>query len=199
MGGTMEINVPEKIRGLIFDCDGTLVDSMPLHAKAWEYAITNAGGKWDFDFIFSKKGMMDKDIVRLYNEHFAASLDPEEIAMSKHKFFREHNKEVKPIEPVMDVVKRYHKILPLAVASGSRKEDVHFQLDRLQIKDLFDVILTADDNIKPKPAPDIFIEAAKRINVPPGLCQVFEDGDLGLKAARTAGMLATDVRTTDNI
>jgi HAD superfamily hydrolase (TIGR01509 family) len=82
----------------------------------------------------------------------------------------------------------------MAVASGSRKEDVHFQLDRLQIRDFFNVILTADDNIKPKPAPDIFLEAAKRMNVQPELCQVFEDGDLGLKAAKNAGMLATDIR-----
>jgi HAD superfamily hydrolase (TIGR01509 family) len=190
----MKISVPENIKGLIFDCDGTLVDSMPLHAKAWEHAITSAGAVWDFDFIFSKRGMMDRDIVRLYNERFSTSLDYDSVAESKHAYFRKYNTHVKPVPHVIDIAKRYHKVLPMAVASGSRKEDVHYQLDQLNIKGLFDTILTADDKIKPKPAPDIFLEAAKRINVPPEFCQVFEDGDLGLKAALTAGMHATDIR-----
>jgi HAD superfamily hydrolase (TIGR01509 family) len=194
----MKIDVPENIRGLIFDCDGTLVDSMPLHAKAWEHAITTAGGIWDFDFIFSKRGMMDRDIVRLYNERFNTSLDYDEIAESKHAYFREHNTQVKPVPHVVEIAWRYHKKLPMAVASGSRKQDVFFQLDSLKIRELFDVILTADDGIRPKPAPDIFLEAAKRINIPPEFCQVFEDGDLGLKAALTAGMHATDIRYTAN-
>jgi beta-phosphoglucomutase-like phosphatase (HAD superfamily) len=191
------LEVPSHIRGLIFDCDGTLVDSMPLHMKAWEHAILKAGAVWDYDFFFSKKGMEEKEIVDLYNREFSMALDRIATVHAKHAFFREHPSEFKPIMSVVDVAWRYKDKIPMAVASGSTRQNVHLELETIGIKHLFDAILTADDNIKPKPAPDIFLEAARRIGVSPHLCQVFEDGELGLGAARRAGMLATDVRGID--
>jgi len=95
---------------------------------------------------------------------------------------------------VVEVVRKYHGALPMAVASGGTRRNIGLQLETLQLKKYFEVILSADDDIKPKPAPDIFLEAARRLGVEPEHCQVFEDGDLGLDAARTAGMLATDIR-----
>ncbi len=188
------IEVPPYIKGLIFDCDGTLVDSMPLHMKAWEYVIISRGGRWDHDFIFSKKGMPEEKIVSLYNTHYSTTFDPVETVKDKHRFFREHASEFRPIAHVLDVALRYRNILPMAVASGGVRENVELELDALQIKEYFHAIVTADDDVRPKPSPDIFLEAARRIGVGPAYCQVFEDGDLGLEAARTAGMLATDVR-----
>jgi HAD superfamily hydrolase (TIGR01509 family) len=189
-----EIEVPEYVRGLIFDCDGTLVDSMPLHMKAWEHAITSRGEAWDYPFFFSKKGTPEERIVVLYNEHFKMNLDPKDTVKTKHEFFRSHISEFKPIPHVIAVVKKYRGKLPMAVASGGVRDIVNLELDALGIKDLFETILTADDKIRPKPAPDIFLEAARRIGIEPAYCQAFEDGDLGLEAARTAGMLATDIR-----
>jgi beta-phosphoglucomutase-like phosphatase (HAD superfamily) len=93
-----------------------------------------------------------------------------------------------------NVVLKYHDILPMAIASGGVRENVDLELDALNIKKYFQAVVTADDDIRPKPAPDIFLEAARRIGVAPEYCQVFEDGDLGLEAARIAGMLPTDVR-----
>lgn len=189
------IEVPEYIKGLIFDCDGTLVDSMPLHMKAWEYAITTAGGTWNYDFIFSKKGMQGKDILALYNDTFGVHLDIETTARLKQEYFHNHCVEIKPIETVVDVVRRYASRLPMAVASGGSQENVLLSLELTGIRHYFDVIITAGDKaVLPKPSPDIFLEAAKRINVDPKYCQVFEDGDIGLEAARKAGMLATDIR-----
>ena len=188
------IEVPPFIKGLVFDCDGTLVDSMPLHMKAWEHVITSRGGLWDFDFFFSKKGMPEEKIVDLYNMHFSRAFDPVETVKDKHGFFRAHASEFKPIAHVLDVVLRYRGLLPMAVASGGVRENVDLELEALQIKDLFQAIVTADDDVRPKPSPDIFLEAARRIGVAAELCQVFEDGDLGLEAARIAGMLPTDVR-----
>lgn len=188
------IEVPPFIKGLIFDCDGTLVDSMPLHMKAWEHVITSRGGLWDFDFFFSKKGMPEETIVDLYNAHFSRAFDPVETVKDKHRFFRAHASEFKPIAHVLDVVLRYRGLLPMAVASGGVRENVDLELEALQIKDLFQAIVTADDDVRPKPSPDIFLEAARRIGVAAEFCQVFEDGDLGLEAARIAGMLPTDVR-----
>ncbi len=188
------IDVPEFIKGLIFDCDGTLVDSMPFHMKAWEHVITSAGGPWDFEFFFSKKGMPEAEIVALFNSHYARSLDPGGIVKAKHEYFRAHASDFKPVPHVLDVVLRYRGILPMAVVSGGVREIVGLELEALHIKECFITILTADDDIRPKPAPDIFLEAARRIGVAPEQCQVFEDGDLGLRAARLAGMLATDIR-----
>jgi beta-phosphoglucomutase-like phosphatase (HAD superfamily) len=191
------IGVPSHIRGLIFDCDGTLVDSMPLHMKAWEHAIVKAGAVWDYDFFFSKKGMEEREIVDLYNREFSMALDRVATVHSKHLFFRGHSSEFKPIKNVVDIVWRYKDKLPMAVASGSTRQNVLMELETIGIKQLFSTILTADDDIKPKPAPDIFLEAARRIEIAPHLCQVFEDGELGLDAARRAGMLPTDVRGVD--
>ena len=190
------IVVPQYIGGLIFDCDGTLVDSMPLHMSAWEHTITSHGGKWEPEFFAAKKGMPEERIVGLYNRHYGVSFDPGETVRAKHAFFRAHPGGFKPIPHVIDVVRRYRGILPMAVASGGVRDNVDLELRALGIQDCFQAIVTADDDIRPKPSPEIFLEAARQIGVAPELCQVFEDGDLGLEAARKAGMLATDVRLT---
>jgi HAD superfamily hydrolase (TIGR01509 family) len=189
-----KIEVPEYIKGLIFDCDGTLIDSMPLHMKAWERVITERGGVWDYQFFFSKKGTPEERLVDLYNRHCGKDLDPAETVRAKHEFFRTFTSELKPIPHVLEIVDRCRGKLPMAVASGGVREIVNLELDALKIRDLFEAVLTADDRIKPKPAPDIFLEAARRLGIEPACCQVFEDGDLGLEAARVAGMLPTDVR-----
>jgi HAD superfamily hydrolase (TIGR01509 family) len=189
-----EIETPEYIRGLIFDCDGTLVDSMPMHMKGWEHVITMQGGAWDFEFFFSRKGTPEERLVVLYNEHFGATLNPQETVISKHKFCKNYTVELKPIPEVVDVVERFRGKMPMAVASGGVWEIVSLELEAIGIKDSFKAILTADDHLQPKPAPDIFLEAARRLEIAPAHCQVFEDGDLGLEAARLAGMLATDIR-----
>ena len=188
------IEVPEYIKGLIFDCDGTLVDSMPLHWEAWRKAIEVKGENWDPDFFSFTKGMPEESIVSLYNEKFGRDLDPVDTVRIKHDFFRSQSGRLKAIQEVLDVVERYRNSLPMAVASGGARENVMLELEILGIRECFQVILTADDDVRPKPAPDIFLEAAKGLKVSPEHCQVFEDGDLGLQAARSAGMLATDVR-----
>ena len=188
------IKVPEFIKGLIFDCDGTLVDSMPLHMKAWEHAITAIGGTWAPEFFSSRRGMPELDIIRSYNAHYLTRFDPVDTLGIKHKFFHEHAADFKPIPQVVEVVHAYQGILPMAVVSGGTREIVGLELDAIGIRGCFREILTADDGIKPKPAPDLFLEAARRLGIAPECCQVFEDGELGLEAARLAGMLPTDVR-----
>ena len=189
-----KIEVPKFIKGLIFDCDGTLVDSMPFHMNAWKHAIRSMGQAWHSDFFVSRKGMPEENIVVQFNEQFSANLNPVHTVQVKHEYFRQHAARLKPIPSVLSIARKYADILPMAVASGGVRENVMLELETLSIRSLFQTILTADDNIRPKPAPDIFLEAAKRIGVPPEYCQVFEDGNLGLQAARAAGMLPTDVR-----
>ncbi len=188
------IPVPSHIKGLIFDCDGTLVDSMPMHMHAWHKAFQQTTNEYDHDLLYSLKGMKETDVIITYNQHHGTTLDPEEMVRIKHTFLILDIPNVKPIDIVVNIVRKYHGKLPLAVVSGSPKKIVYPELEAIGILNLFDTILTADDPYKPKPAPDIFLEAAKRIGIKPEWCQVFEDGDPGLESARNAGMVATDIR-----
>ena len=167
---------------------------MPLHMKAWKETVHSFGAEFDLEFFFSKKGMREADIVAQFNLQFGRALNSADVARVKNNFFLQHIAEVLPLRLVVDVVRRYHKVLPMAVASGGAREIIERELQVTGIVNFFDVILTADDPFKPKPFPDLFLEAARRIGVQPSFCQVFEDGDLGLQAAESARMLATDIR-----
>jgi beta-phosphoglucomutase-like phosphatase (HAD superfamily) len=189
-----KIYIPPDIQGLIFDCDGTLVDSMPLHMRAWEAAFKKNNSYYNEDFLYSLKGMNELEIIALYNKEFKINLDPHLMVNTKHVFFMEHINDVKPIELIVDIAKSYFGKLPLAVVSGSVAKIVKSELKVLEILNLFEVILTADDPYKPKPDPDIFYAAASKINLYPEYCIVFEDGDAGLKAAEKAGIRTIDIR-----
>lgn len=183
-----------KVKGLIFDCDGTLVDSMPLRMKAWQHAFKIVKEDYNHAYLDSKKGMKESEIIELYNKEFDKRLNPEEIVKIKHEYFNIQLKSLKPITPIVNVVFQYHGKLPMCVVSGSVRKTVHEELEIIGIKNKFDYILTADDNFKPKPAPDKFLEAARLMNLNPEDCLVFEDGDLGILAAQIAGMRTIDVR-----
>lgn len=181
-------------RALIFDCDGTLVDSMPLHMKAWEAALRHFKTPFDEEYLFSLKGMKETDIVELYNKKSGTSLDPVEVVALKQKYISNHIRTVNPVTPVAEVAKKYFGIMPMAVVSGSARKIVTAELKVIGILKLFDIILTADDPYKPKPASEIFFAAASKMQVETRYCLVFEDGDAGLKAASAAGMKTIDVR-----
>ncbi len=186
--------IDPDVKAIIFDCDGTLVDSMPLHMKAWEEAFKTKNEKFDYDFLFASKGMKETEIIENYNKNFNTKINPSEIVKIKHQYFKNHIEIVKPIAPVVDVAKKYFKKLPLAVVSGSIQEIVHKELEVVGILHLFNNILTSDDPFKPKPSPDIFYASAENLNVNPKNCLVFEDGDAGLDGAVKAGMKTIDIR-----
>ena len=190
----MLIPVVSDIEGLIFDCDGTLADTMPIHITAWCDSFAAHGVTCPEDFIQSVTGMPAEKIVAVFNQRYHHHIDALAFAAEKNRRARERLSEAVPIDPVVDIVRRYRGILPMAVASGGTRDNVHLTLDVLGLVDCFETIITADDPIRPKPDPDIFLEAARRMQVEPLLCQVFEDGDAGLEAARMAGMVATDIR-----
>ena len=188
------LSIFSGVRGLIFDCDGTLADSMPLHLEAWGKAFRDFGEDYPGEFLSPLKGLSEERIVELYNRHFSRSIDPEALVARKHSYFREKIHSIKPIEPVVDLARRHAGRLPMAVVSGARRVMVEATLDVLNIKEIFRVILTADDPYPPKQDPQIFLAAARLLGVEPPHCQVFEDGDIGLESALKAGMIATDVR-----
>jgi HAD superfamily hydrolase (TIGR01509 family) len=162
--------------------------------KAWEEAFKFFKAKYDYNFLYSLKWMKELEIIELYNGKFGTNLNPEETVSKKHEYYFNNIDSVKPIEPIIKIAKEYFGKLPLAVVSGSVREIVHKELEVVGIYNLFKLIFTASDPFKPKPAPDIFLAAAKSLNVSPEFCLVLEDGDPGLEAATKAGMQTVDVR-----
>lgn len=188
------IKIPDNIKGLIFDCDGTLADTMPIHLNVWRKTIESVGKKFELDFFNSMKGTSTKEIVRYFNVRYDDTLKVEDVVDIKADYTTDNLKKAKPFQPVLDIVHQYKDKLPMSVASGGKKENVVTVLETLDIKDLFVTVITSTDGYIPKPAPDIFLKCAEKMNVKSEDCLVFEDGDFGIQAARKAGMQYIDVR-----
>ena len=188
------IPVYPNIRCLIFDCDGTLADTMSLHWEAWQEAFIAIGKRCPENFLDDLKGTPAEEIIERLNESYGYDLDIKQFAKEKQKRVQRKLFRAKPIQPVVEIAKRYRNRFPMAVVSGGTKANVQLILEAIGLADFFDPIITADDPVKPKPSPDIFLEAARRLNMEPQYCQVFEDSDLGIEGARKAGMSVTDVR-----
>lgn len=183
-----------EIKGIIFDCDGTLADTMPLHWKAWQTVTTKHGLHFPEDRFYSLGGVPTRDIIKMLCEEQGKQLDHLALAHEKELAYLPALPEVRPIEVVVAVAEANHGKLPMAVASGGQKHVIEMVLNHLGIRHYFDALVTSEDVTRQKPAPDIFLEAARRIQVPPANCRAYEDTDLGLQAIRSAGMEAIDVR-----
>jgi beta-phosphoglucomutase-like phosphatase (HAD superfamily) len=186
---------PPGTTGLIFDCDGTLADTMPAHYKAWRALLDRFGIPFPEPRFYAMGGMPTASIIRVLAAEVGVMVtDVDAMVLEKEAFFLTHLEAVTPIEPVLTVAKTYCGKLPIAVASGGYRDTITRTLDRLSIRDWFDALVTAEDTPRHKPDPDVFLEAAKRLRVEAAKCVVFEDTDIGLEAARRAGMLGIDVR-----
>lgn len=182
---------PGDFDAYIFDCDGTLIDSMPLHLEAWRAALALHGfprEKFTLEMHHRSAGMPGPAIVRMLNEEFGVNLPPEQVEADKLKWYLENHRNVQPVEPVVAFAKSQAGRKPMAVASGSDRKVVLAGLEALGILPLFQTIITPADVERGKPAPDMFLLAAKRLGVKPEKCLVFEDGHLGVRAAEAAGM-----------
>lgn len=188
------IEIPAQAKGLIFDCDGTIADTMPLHYQAWVTALGEFGVEFPEALFYEMAGIPTPRIVEILNERHSHNMPAHETAERKDAMFEEMIPQVTVVAPVVEVVKRYAGKLPMAVATGGSRGVVTKTLTALGLMDYFQTLVTADDVKNGKPAPDIFLEAARRLGVPPELCVGFEDAELGLQAIRSAGMIAVDIR-----
>lgn len=189
-----QIAPPEPFSALIFDCDGTLADTMPGHFTAWVAALRAGGGDITEERFYSLAGVTSAAIIEILNQEHGYALSVPETVEAKEKLYVNALHEIQEIKAVADIARAYHGKVPMAVASGGLRGVVHATLDTIGLRPLFDAIVTADDVVHGKPAPDIFLEAAKRLGVPPADCIVYEDGDPGIVAAHAAGMRVIDVR-----
>ena len=173
---------------IIFDCDGTLAETMPTHYQAWCTALGDSALFFDETAFYQLGGVPTGRIVEILNERHGLSLPVSEIVEKKETIFLELSHTVTPINAVVAVARQFYSVKPLAVASGGHRHVVHHTLDAIGITDLFETIVTSEDYVNGKPHPDPFLEAAKRLGIPPHRCIVFEDTETGETAAKAAGM-----------
>jgi len=182
------------VQALIFDCDGTLADSMPLHWRAWKQVTESHGLHFPEDRFYSLGGVPARDIVKLLSEEQGRPIDCGAVAKEKELAFEQLIPQVRLVELIAKIARDHGGKLPMAVASGGTRRIVTQMLHHLGIEHLFQAVVVSEDVARQKPAPDIYLEAARRLGVAPENCRAYEDTDLGLAAIRAAGMEAVDVR-----
>jgi len=187
--------LPDGYRGLIFDCDGTLVDSMPLHYQVWVTILHRHGLDFTEARFYQWAGVPVEEIIRRLATEKGLSVDASAIAAERDAYFHSlPPSELRPVAAVVDIARHFCRQLPMAVATGSTQASAEASLRAIGILELFDAVISSEDAGRPKPAPDVFLLAAERIAVAPSHCVAFEDADAGLQAALAAGMRAVDIR-----
>ena len=192
----MQYDIKPGIKGLIFDLDGTLADTMPYHFAGWINACKKYGVDLDTAFLRKQTGTpgwaIASEIIKNCGLNGSVTID--EIMNEKFKHFYKFQHLVKPIEPVAELARKYFGKLPMAVGTGGHREAVDRTLEITDLKKYFDIIVTANDVDNYKPHPETFLKCAELMKVNPADIEVFEDADFGFDAARSAGMSVTDVR-----
>ena len=190
----MKLKLPEgSFRAYLFDCDGTVVDSMPLHYLAWKEALAGWGAIFSEDLFYAWGGKPPIEIVSALNAMQELKMPVEVVAECKENFYFDLLPQLKPVPEVLEVIELQRGRVPFAVVSGSTRQSVFKSLTTLHLLDRFDVLVGAEDYERGKPAPDAFLIAASRLGVAPEDCLVFEDTEIGIQAATAAGMASVRV------
>jgi len=190
----MQLTVHKEARALIFDLDGTLSNSLPVHVETWNQIGKKYGFKFDPQILMEMTGRPTIEFARRIVEQFKVDEDPEKIVRIKQQSFWDLAHLLKPVDEIISIVKQYYGKLPMAVGTGASRKSTEVQLAALNLAGYFDAVVSANDVTGHKPQPDTFLKCARLMGVEPKFCQVFEDGDLGIEAAKKAGMFVTDVR-----
>ncbi len=189
------IDLPSNFKAFIFDLDGTLADTMSVHYKACQLVCNRKGFDFPEDYFYQEAGKPTLEVFRnLILKLEIKGIDGNELGQEKEKKFLELIPSVKPVKFVSQIAKKYKGKIPMAIGSGGQRNTVELTLTAIGFDDFFDSIVTCDDVEYHKPHPETFLKAALEMGVEPHECVVFEDGDPGLEAAKTAGMMTIDVR-----
>lgn len=193
----MKYDIKPGVKGLIFDLDGTLADTMPFHFEGWKKACNKYGADIDPAFLRKHTGspgwIIASEIIKSCGLEGKVTTD--QILEEKLELFYAVQHLVKPIKPVVDIVKKYYRKLPMSVGTGGHREAVLRTLEITGMTKYFEIVVTANDVDNFKPHPETFLKCAELMNIDPVYCEVFEDGDLGIEAAKLGGMIVTDVRS----
>lgn len=190
----MTLKLPDgPFKAYLFDCDGTVADSMPLHYVAWKKALGEHGCEFPEDVFYAWGGMPAAEIVATLSAQQGLALAADEVAHRKELLYYELLPELKAVPEVLEHIELGHGRVPMAVVSGSTRDSVTKSLELLGLLDRFDTLVCAEDYTKSKPDPEPFLVAAARLGVAPGYCLVFEDTEMGIQAATAAGMASVKV------
>ena len=188
-------NLQNDYDGLIFDMDGTLADTMPTHFIAWSKTFKKYGIDFSEDRFYALGGVPAEAIITMLAKEQGQTIDAVAVAIEKEKLFEFLLGDVQPVKEVKAIAQRYRELLPMAVATGSPMWVAEKILTALGMRDWFGAVVTADCIKNPKPAPDIYMKAARLIGVDPQRCHAFEDTELGMQAAFSAGMAVININT----
>jgi HAD superfamily hydrolase (TIGR01509 family) len=193
-GRGMKLKLPDgSFKAYLFDCDGTVADSMPLHYVAWKKALGEHGCEFPEDVFYAWGGMPAAEIVATLSAQQGLALAADEVAHRKELLYYELLPELKAVPEVLEHIELGHGRIPMAVVSGSTRDSVTKSLELLGLLDRFDTLVCAEDYTKSKPDPEPFLVAAERLGVAPADCLVFEDTEMGIQAATAAGMASVKV------
>jgi HAD superfamily hydrolase (TIGR01509 family) len=184
---------PGSFKAYLFDCDGTIADSMPLHYVAWNRALSEWNCEFSQDLFYAWGGMPVSGIITALNERHGLSMPVEDVSKRKEEFYLEILPQLKAVPEVLEHIELSHGRIPLAVVSGSTRDSVTASLDSLKLLDRFDTLVCAGDYQRSKPDPQAFLIAAARLGMAPESCLVFEDAEMGIQAATAAGMASVKV------
>jgi HAD superfamily hydrolase (TIGR01509 family) len=175
-------------KAYLFDCDGTIVDSMPLHYVAWKKAVSEWNCEFPEELFYAWGGMPVSEIIATLNARQGLAMPVEEIMKHKEELYFESLHELKGVPEVLEHIAASHGQIPFAVVSGSTRDSVTRSLETLGILDKFETLVCAGDYTKSKPDAEPFLIAAERLGVKPEDCLVFEDTEMGIQSAKAAGM-----------
>ncbi|MFY9937082.1 MAG: HAD-IA family hydrolase [Silvibacterium sp.] len=184
---------PGDFQAYLFDCDGTIADSMPLHYVAWKRALGEWGCEFPEETFYAWGGRPVTDIIGSLNEEQGLQMPVERVAARKEEYYFEFLPQLQPVPEVVEHIEAQHGRIPLAVVSGSSRESVTESLRTLRLLDHFRTLVCAGDYRNGKPHPEAFLMAADRLGVAPEACLVFEDTEMGIEAATAAGMASVKV------
>ena len=190
----MKLKLPQgTFRAYLFDCDGTIADSMPLHYVAWKKALGEWGCDFDEKLFYQWGGMPITEIIATLNRQRGLAMPVEQVEHRKESLYYELLPHLKAVPEVLEHIEAQHGRIPFAVVSGSRRESVEASLRTLKLHDKFAAFVCAGDYKKGKPDPEAFLLAAAKLRVPPETCLVFEDTEMGIQGATSAGMASVKV------
>jgi HAD superfamily hydrolase (TIGR01509 family) len=180
-------------KAYLFDCDGTIVDSMPLHYVAWKTVLSRWSCEFPEDLFYAWGGMPVAEIIATLNERHGLAMPIEQVATTKEALYFEILPQLQAVPEVLEHIDFSHGEIPFAVVSGSTRDSVTASLQVLNILDKFETLVCAGDYSRSKPDPEPFLLAAQRLGVAPEDCLVFEDTEMGIDAATAAGMASVKI------
>lgn len=175
-------------KGIVFDMDGTLVDSMPAHMEAWRVTCENFGYPFDLDYMYSLGGVPTRQTVVVLNDKFNMDHDPTEVARYKRESWEAMKLEPVIIESTMAVFNHYRPQMAIGIGTGAERPHAEHLLTAYGLLERIDSLVTATDVTYGKPHPETFLTVAQQMGVEPSECVVFEDTEIGRQAAQDAGM-----------